>query len=283
MQLVQTAGELAALVEQQKRLGKIVGFVPTMGALHQGHVSLVKRAQAETDFVVVSIFVNPLQFGEGEDFEQYPRTMGVDAGLLSDLGVDVLFAPSVIEVYPKGEDLKKLSAGELGNVFEGASRPGHFDGMLTVVNRLFNLVDPDVVFFGAKDAQQVALVRKMLNEQIRSGQRSPIQLVECETIRDDHGLALSSRNRYLSAEQIEIARSLHAALKKASEFDSRDSALAAGRAALSPEARLDYLELVDADSFEVLDSAKGRKARLIIAAYVGETRLIDNLVIDRTS
>ncbi len=283
MQLVQTAGELAALVEQQKRLGKIVGFVPTMGALHQGHVSLVKRAQAETDFVVVSIFVNPLQFGEGEDFEKYPRTMGVDAGLLSDLEVDVLFAPSVSEVYPKGEDLKKLSAGELGNVFEGASRPGHFDGMLTVVNRLFNLVDPDVVFFGAKDAQQVALVRKMLNEQIRSGQRSPIQLVECETIRDDHGLALSSRNRYLSAEQIEIARSLHAALKKASEFDSRDSALAAGRAALSPEARLDYLELVDADSFEVLDSAKGRKARLIIAAYVGETRLIDNLVIDRTS
>ncbi len=283
MQLVQTAGELAALVEQQKRLGKIVGFVPTMGALHQGHVSLVKRAQAETDFVVVSIFVNPLQFGEGEDFEKYPRTMGVDAGLLSDLEVDVLFAPSVSEVYPKGEDLKKLSAGELGNVFEGASRPGHFDGMLTVVNRLFNLVEPDVVFFGAKDAQQVALVRKMLNEQIRSGQRSPIQLVECETIRDDHGLALSSRNRYLSAEQIEIARSLHAALKKASEFDSRDSALAAGRAALSPEARLDYLELVDADSFEVLDSAKGRKARLIIAAYVGETRLIDNLVIDRTS
>ncbi len=283
MQLLQTAGELAALVEQQKRLGKIVGFVPTMGALHQGHVSLVKRAQAETDFVVVSIFVNPLQFGEGEDFEQYPRTMGVDAGLLSDLEVDVLFAPSVSEVYPKGEDLKKLSAGELGNVFEGASRPGHFDGMLTVVNRLFNLVDPDVVFFGAKDAQQVALVRKMLNEQIRSGQRSPIQLVECETIRDDHGLALSSRNRYLSAEQIEIARSLHAALKKASEFDSRDSALAAGRAALSPEARLDYLELVDADSFEVLDSAKGRKARLIIAAYVGETRLIVNLVIDRTS
>ncbi len=283
MQLVQTAGELAALVEQQKRLGKIVGFVPTMGALHQGHVSLVKRAQAETDFVVVSIFVNPLQFGEGEDFEKYPRTMGVDAGLLSDLEVDVLFAPSVSEVYPKGEDLKKLSAGDLGNVFEGAARPGHFDGMLTVVNRLFNLVDPDVVFFGAKDAQQVALVRKMLNEQIRSGQRSPIQLVECETIRDDHGLALSSRNRYLSAEQIEIARSLHAALKKASEFDSRDSALAAGRAALSPEARLDYLELVDADSFEVLDSAKGRKARLIIAAYVGETRLIDNLVIDRTS
>jgi len=283
MQLVQTAAELAALVDEQKRLGKSVGFVPTMGALHQGHTSLVKRAQQETDFVVVSIFVNPLQFGEGEDFEKYPRTMRVDAGLLSDLEVDVLFAPSVNEVYPKGQELKNLSAGDLGKVFEGASRPGHFDGMLTVVNRLFDLVDPDVVFFGAKDAQQVALVRKMLDVQIRSGQRSPIQLVECETIRDDHGLALSSRNRYLTPEQVDVARSLSAALRKASEFDSRDAAVAAGRAALSPEARLDYLELVDADSFEVLESATGRKARLIIAAYVGETRLIDNLVIDRTS
>ncbi len=283
MQLVQTAAELAALVDEQKRMGKTIGFVPTMGALHQGHASLVKRALEETDFVVVSIFVNPLQFGEGEDFDKYPRTMGVDAGLLSDLEVDVLFAPSFGDVYPKNMELKKLSAGSLGEVFEGAARPGHFDGMLTVVNRLFDLVDPDVVFFGAKDAQQVALVRRMLTEQISSGQRSPIRLVECETIRDEHGLALSSRNRYLSPQQLEVARSLSAALRRASEFESRETALAAGRAALSPEARLDYLELVDADSFEVLESAQGRKARLIIAAFVGETRLIDNLVIDRTS
>lgn len=283
MQMVQSASELAALVDEQKRLGKTIGFVPTMGALHQGHASLVKRALEETDFVVVSIFVNPLQFGEGEDFDKYPRTMGVDAGLLSDLEVDVLFAPSVPEVYPKDLELKKVSAGSLGEVFEGVTRPGHFDGMLTVVNRLFDLVDPDVVFFGAKDAQQVALVRKMLSQQISSGKRSPIRLVECETIRDDHGLALSSRNRYLSAEQVEVARSLSTALRRASEFDTREAALAAGRAALSPEARLDYLELVDADSFEVLESAKGKRARLIIAAYVGETRLIDNLVIDRTS
>ena len=283
MQMVQSAAELAALVDQQKRLGKRIGFVPTMGALHQGHASLVTRAIEETDFVVVSIFVNPLQFGEGEDFDKYPRTLGVDARLLSDLGVDVLFAPSVTDVYPKDQELKKLSAGKLGEVFEGAARPGHFDGMLTVVNRLFDLVDPDVVFFGAKDAQQVALVRRMLSEQIRSGERSPIQLVECETVRDDEGLALSSRNRYLASEQVEVARSLSAALRKASQFESREAALKAGREALNPEARLDYLELVDADSFEVLESAKGRKARLIIAAYVGETRLIDNLVIDRTS
>lgn len=283
MQMVQSAAELAALVDQQKRLGKRIGFVPTMGALHQGHASLVTRAIEETDFVVVSIFVNPLQFGEGEDFDKYPRTLGVDARLLSDLGVEVLFAPSVTDVYPKDQELKKLSAGKLGEVFEGAARPGHFDGMLTVVNRLFDLVDPDVVFFGAKDAQQVALVRRMLSEQIRSGERSPIQLVECDTVRDDEGLALSSRNRYLASEQVEVARSLSAALRKASEFESREAALKAGREALNPEARLDYLELVDADSFEVLESAKGRKARLIIAAYVGETRLIDNLVIDRTS
>jgi pantoate--beta-alanine ligase len=283
MQMVQSASELAALVDEQKRLGKTIGFVPTMGALHQGHASLVKRALEETDFVVVSIFVNPLQFGEGEDFDKYPRTMGVDARLLSDLEVDVLFAPSVGEVYPKDLELKKLSAGSLGEVFEGAARPGHFDGMLTVVNRLFDLVDPDVVFFGAKDAQQVALVRRMLSEQIGSGQRPPIRLVECETVRDTQGLALSSRNRYLSADQVEVARSLSAALRKASEFEVRELALAAGRAALSPEVRLDYLELVDADSFEVLESAKGKRARLIIAAYVGETRLIDNLVIDRTS
>ena len=283
MQMVQSAAELAALVDQQKRLGKRIGFVPTMGALHQGHASLVTRAIEETDFVVVSIFVNPLQFGEGEDFDKYPRTLGVDARLLSDLGVDVLFAPSVTDVYPKDRELKKLSAGKLGEVFEGAARPGHFDGMLTVVNRLFDLVDPDAVFFGAKDAQQVALVRRMLSEQIRSGERSPIQLVECETVRDHEGLALSSRNRYLASEQVEVARSLSAALRKASQFESREAALKAGREALNPEARLDYLELVDADSFEVLESAKGRKARLIIAAYVGETRLIDNLVIDRTS
>lgn len=283
MQMVQSASELAALVDEQKRLGKTIGFVPTMGALHQGHASLVKRALEETDFVVVSIFVNPLQFGEGEDFDKYPRTMGVDARLLSDLEVDVLFAPSVGEVYPKDLELKKLSAGSLGEVFEGAARPGHFDGMLTVVNRLFDLVDPDVVFFGAKDAQQVALVRRMLSEQIGSGQRPPIRLVECETVRDTQGLALSSRNRYLSADQVEVARSLSAALRRASEFEVRELALAAGRAALSPEVRLDYLELVDADSFEVLESAKGKRARLIIAAYVGETRLIDNLVIDRTS
>ena len=283
MQLVQSAAELTQIVESEKRLGKRVGFVPTMGALHQGHASLVNRAKEDADFVVVSIFVNPLQFGAGEDFDKYPRTLGVDARLLSDIGADVLFAPALLDIYPTESPVKKVSAGELGEVFEGKTRPGHFDGMLTVVNRLLDLVNPDVVFFGAKDAQQVALVRKMLSQQVRAGERAPIELVECETVRDEHGLALSSRNRYLSSAQLDIARTLNQALRAAAQFDDRVSALSAGKAALSPEARLDYLELVDADSFEILESAKGKRARLIIAAYVGETRLIDNIVIDRTS
>jgi pantoate--beta-alanine ligase len=283
MDLIYKVSELKAAVEGARSQGKRIGFVPTMGALHEGHVSLVKRAMQETQFVVVSVFVNPLQFGEGEDFDKYPRALGVDANLLAEIGADVLFAPSASEVYPKENPIPSLSAGELGEVFEGKSRPGHFDGMLTVVNRLFNLVEPDAAFFGAKDAQQVALVRKMLAEQIAAGKRSPIQLVECETVRDSHGLALSSRNRFLSAHEVEIARTISAALMAGAGHESSAKSKAAALAVLDPDAKLDYLELVDADSFEVLDSAAGKKARLIIACMVGQTRLIDNLVIDRTA
>lgn len=283
MELVYKISDLRSQVSRARSEGKRIGFVPTMGALHEGHASLVRRALQETQFVVVSVFVNPLQFGEGEDFDKYPRALGVDANLLADLGADVLFAPAASEVYPKDNPIAQLLAGELGKVFEGASRPGHFDGMLTVVNRLFDLVEPDAVFFGAKDAQQVALVRRMLAEQISSGNRPPIRLVECETVRDDSGLALSSRNRFLSASELLVAQSLSAALRSGAYFSGAAEIKKAALAALNPEAKLDYLELVDADSFEVLDSAEGKKARLIIACMVGQTRLIDNLVIDRTA
>lgn len=283
MELIHKVAELQAAVEKARSDGKRIGFVPTMGALHDGHASLIKQALAETQFVVVSVFVNPLQFGEGEDFDKYPRALGVDANLLGELGADVLFAPSAAEIYPKDQPVVKLSAGELGEKFEGKSRPGHFDGMLTVVNRLFNLVGPDAVFLGAKDAQQVALVRQMLSEQISSGMRAPIRLVECETIRDQHGLALSSRNRFLSASDVPVARTISAALAAGAKYTLATEMKAAAQKVLSPEAKLDYLELVDADSFEVLDSAAGKKARLIIACRVGQTRLIDNLVIDRTA
>lgn len=283
MDLIYKVSDLKAAVENARAEGKRIGFVPTMGALHEGHASLVQKALQETQFVVVSVFVNPLQFGEGEDFDKYPRALGVDANLLSELGADVLFAPSAAEIYPKENPIAKVSAGELGTVFEGKSRPGHFDGMLTVVNRLFNLVEPDIAFFGAKDAQQVALVRRMLSDQVAQGKRSPIKLVECETVRDSHGLALSSRNRFLSTGEVLIARTISAALKAGAEHELADKSKEAAVAVLSPEAKLDYLELVDADSFEVLDSAAGKRARLIIACMVGQTRLIDNLLIDRTA
>lgn len=283
MELIYKISDLRARVSQARSEGKRIGFVPTMGALHEGHASLVRRALQDTQFVVVSVFVNPLQFGEGEDFDKYPRALGVDANLLGELGADVLFAPSASEVYPKDNPTAQLSAGELGKVFEGASRPGHFDGMLTVVNRLFDLVEPDAVFFGAKDAQQVALVRRMLSEQIASGDRPPIRLVECETVRDVSGLALSSRNRFLSPTEVVVAQSLSAALNAGAEYSDAEDIKKAALSALSPEAKLDYLELVDANSFEVLDSAEGKRARLIIACMVGQTRLIDNLVIDRTA
>jgi pantoate--beta-alanine ligase len=253
-----------------------------MGALHQGHLSLVELAQKRCDFVVVSVFVNPLQFGANEDFDKYPRTLGIDANLLSDHDVDVLFAPSPAEVYPASSPVKQLTAGEIGEKFEGEVRPGHFDGMLTVVNRLFDIVAPDCVFFGQKDAQQVALVKQMLTEQITTGRRSPIELVVGETIRNESGLALSSRNKFLTERDMPAALSLSRALLAGEKGTTRQEVLALARAEISPEAKLEYLELVDADSFEPTEPGSS-KAALIVAAKVGEVRLIDNVYIDRKS
>ena len=282
MQLIHSVSELRNLISQQRSNGARIGFVPTMGALHQGHLSLVELAQKRCDFVVVSVFVNPLQFGANEDFDKYPRTLGIDANLLSDHDVDVLFAPSPAEVYPASSPVKQLTAGEIGEKFEGEVRPGHFDGMLTVVNRLFDIVAPDCVFFGQKDAQQVALVKQMLNQQITSGRRSPIELVVGETIRNESGLALSSRNKFLTERDMPVALSLSRALFAGEKGTTRQEVLALARAEISPEAKLEYLELVDADSFEPTEPGL-TKAALIVAAKVGEVRLIDNVYIDRKS
>ncbi|MEN9953454.1 MAG: hypothetical protein RL028_56 [Actinomycetota bacterium] len=282
MQLIHSASELRSLISQQRSNGARIGFVPTMGALHQGHLSLVELAQKRCDFVAVSVFVNPLQFGANEDFDKYPRTLGIDANLLSDHDVDVLFAPSPAEVYPASSPVKQLTAGEIGDKFEGEVRPGHFDGMLTVVNRLFDIVAPDCVFFGQKDAQQVALVKQMLTEQITTGRRSPIELVVGETIRNESGLALSSRNKFLTERDMPAALSLSRALFAGEKGTTRQEVLALARAEISPEAKLEYLELVDADSFEPTEPGSS-KAALIVAAKVGEVRLIDNVYIDRKS
>ena len=282
MQLIHSVSELRQLISQQRGSGARIGFVPTMGALHQGHLSLVQLAQQRCDFVVVSVFVNPLQFGANEDFDTYPRTLGIDANLLSDHDVDVLFSPSPAEVYPASSPVKQLSAGAMGEKFEGEVRPGHFDGMLTVVNRLFDIVTPDCVFFGQKDAQQVALVKQMLSQQISSGRRSPIELVVGKTIRNESGLALSSRNKFLTDKDIPAALSLSKALFAGEKGNSREEVLELARAEISPEAKLEYLELVDADSFEPTEPGLTRAA-LIVAAKVGEVRLIDNVYIDRKS
>ena len=280
MLLAHTNKELRVAVRAARAAGKRIGFVPTMGALHQGHISLVKLAQQQTDFVVVSVFVNPKQFGEGEDFDKYPRTLALDARLLTDHGVDVLYAPSVEEVYPKDKVVRQLTAGPIGADFEGASRPGHFDGMLTVVSRLFDLVEPDTVFFGQKDAQQVALVRQMLEEQVTSGERAPVKLVIGPTVRSDSGLALSSRNKFLADADMPAALSLSKALFAGSKGLSRDQVLSLARAEISPEAKLEYLELVDQVSFEPTELTD-KPATLIVAARLGSVRLIDNVLIDR--
>lgn len=282
MQLIHSVSELRQSISQKRASGARIGFVPTMGALHQGHLSLVQLAQERCDFVVVSVFVNPLQFGANEDFDTYPRTLGIDANLLSDHDVDVLFAPSPSEVYPAAAPVKQLTAGAIGEGFEGESRPGHFDGMLTVVNRLFDIVEPECVFFGQKDAQQVALVKQMLSEQISSGRRAPIELVVGETIRNESGLALSSRNKFLTAQDMPAALSLSKALFAGEKGSTRQQVLELARAEISPEAKLEYLELVDADSFEPTEPGLTRAA-LIVAAKVGEVRLIDNVYIDRKS
>ena len=281
MLLAHTNIDLHDAVKVARAAGKRIGFVPTMGALHQGHISLVKLAKEQTDFVVVSVFVNPKQFGEGEDFDKYPRTLALDARLLTDHGVDVLYAPSVEEVYPKDKPVRQLTAGPIGADFEGASRPGHFDGMLTVVSRLFDLVEPDAVFFGQKDAQQVALVRQMLKEQVTTGERAPVKLVIGPTVRSGAGLALSSRNKFLVEADMPAALSLSKALFAGAKGSTRDQVLSLARAEISPEAKLEYLELVDQVSFEPTDLTD-KPATLIVAAKVGSVRLIDNVAIDRT-
>lgn len=275
MQRVTSLNELSAAVEEAKARGLQVAFVPTMGALHDGHLSLIKEARRHTTFVVVSIFVNPLQFGAGEDFEKYPRTIEEDAEKLSEAAVDVLFTPTVNDLY-RGNMNVSESAGHLGEIYEGAARPEHFDGMLTVVSRLFEAVKPDYAVFGAKDAQQIFLIRQLAAKKFPA-----LQIIEAPTIREESGLAMSSRNRFLSPENRAVAENLAAALRagEAASTAGPASAVQAARNQMlkAPEAKLDYVALVDADTFEPVTDGFSGRAILLIAAVVGETRLIDNL------
>jgi pantoate--beta-alanine ligase len=267
----------AALAESAGRRGVVM----TMGALHEGHLSLVRRARELADQVVVTVFVNPLQFGPQEDLERYPRDLAADVALLAGAGADLVFAPAVAEMFPNGEPSVTVSAGPLGDRLEGAHRPGHFDGVLTIVLRLCHLTRPDVALFGQKDAQQLVAVRRMVVD-LDVG----VQVVACPTVRDADGVALSSRNDYLDGEQRGTARalysSLQAARRAADDGAGADRVRRAAEAVLRAAAGLavDYVALVSPDTAEdVADDHRG-PALLAIAARVGSTRLIDNEMMD---
>jgi pantoate--beta-alanine ligase len=280
-----TRAELqAALTGGRRARSGPLGFVPTMGALHAGHVSLMRRARAEVGpdgAVVVSIFVNPTQFGPGEDLDRYPRTLGADLEVCAAAGVDVVFTPSVAEMYPTSGDRAgstsvTVDPGPLGGVLEGASRPGHFAGVLTVVAKLFGLVRPDVAVFGEKDYQQLALIRRMAADLCLG-----VEVCGAETVREADGLAMSSRNRYLGADERKEALALSGSLfaARSAAHEGRTAALDAARAVLRQThlVDLDYLEVTDPD----LGPAPERgPARMLIAARVGSTRLIDNVALD---
>ncbi len=251
--------------------------VMTMGALHDGHLALIQAARQAAKTVIVTIFVNPLQFGPTEDFSRYPRTLEEDLKLCEAADVDVVFAPSVEEVYPGGTPMVMVDPGPMGEVLEGAFRPGHFAGMLTVVNKMLNLTTPDVAFFGQKDAQQLALIRRMALDF-----NLPVEIVGVRTVREPDGLALSSRNRYLSAAERQTALAISRALAEGATQPTVPAILAAARTVLDEAARaepplvLDYLALVEPGNFhEARDDYSGN-AILALAARVGTTRLIDN-------
>jgi pantoate--beta-alanine ligase len=271
--VVETIAELRTALE-----GRTVALVPTMGALHEGHLALVDRASELAETVVVSIFVNPLQFGPSEDLDKYPRTLADDLAKLEAAGVAFVFAPSVAEMYPNGSSETKVTAGHVGTLYEGRSRPGHFDGMLTVVAKLLGIVRPAFVLFGQKDAQQVFLVQRMVAD---LNVASSVEVVQ--TVREESGLALSSRNRYLDEREKRAALALSTALEAAQSSGDRgiDAVLAAAQSVLMDEhlVRLDYLSVVNPATFLPVDDDYRGKARVLVAAHVGDTRLIDNELI----
>ncbi|WGT26560.1 pantoate--beta-alanine ligase [Pseudomonas marginalis] len=278
MNTVKTVRELRAAVAHARKAGKRIGFVPTMGNLHSGHASLVSKAVQQADFVVASIFVNPLQFGAGEDLDKYPRTLAADQEKLLQAGCNLLFAPTVEEMYPGGmTGQTRVSVPQLSEGLCGASRPGHFEGVATVVSKLFNMVQPDMAVFGQKDYQQLAVIRAMVHDL-----NMPIQIIGEPTVRADDGLALSSRNGFLSEEQRAIAPVLYRSLSQiAAAIKNGDHDFARLRAEQVRQIeaaglRLDYLEVRQGVHLRAA-TAEDRDIVILVAAFLGTTRLIDNL------
>lgn len=279
MELVRRVPLMKEVVRQARGRERKIGFVPTMGALHDGHLSLIRRVKELCEVSIVSVFVNPLQFALGEDFERYPRTLSADVDACIAEGVDYVFAPSADEIYPPGSE-SRVELPELASRLEGRSRPGHFTGVATVVLKLFNIVQPDVAAFGQKDAQQFAVVRRMVTDLMLD-----VELLVLPIVRDEQGLALSSRNGFLTPEQRELAQRIPRALEAGREVArdggrQADRVIEAARAVLGNDGALeiDYVELVDAETFAPVDELRDGML-LLVAARVGETRLIDNTFI----
>jgi pantoate--beta-alanine ligase len=279
MNVIDTVAELRAALREPRRAGRVIGLVPTMGAFHEGHLSLMRRARRDCDVVVVSLFVNPAQFNDPADLEKYPRDRERDEALAAEIGVDHLFAPSIDEVYPPGF-ATTVSVDGLTETLEGAHRGrGHFDGVTTVVTKLFNMVGPDVAFFGQKDAQQALVIRRLVRDL-----DIPVRIEVCPTVREPDGLALSSRNAHLSPEERARAAVLHRALdtvRDAVVAGERDAgALRAQAVAQLSSAQIepDYVEFVSSDTLEPVATID-RDVLVVLAAHVGDTRLIDNQLI----
>lgn len=278
MKVVSTKNELINLINDYKKSGKNIGFVPTMGALHQGHLSLVKTCKDNCDIAVVSVFVNPTQFNDPDDLKRYPRTPEKDSALLESADCDIAFFPSVEEIYPE-KDTRKFDFGYLETVMEGAKRPGHFNGVGQVVSRLFDMVKPDKAFFGMKDFQQVAIIKNMVQQLNYS-----LEIIPCPIIREESGLALSSRNALLDYEHKKNAPHIYATLKKARNLASRMNVNELKKWITdeinnNPFLETEYVEIVDETTLKVVNDwqEKGTKVACV-AVYAGKIRLIDNII-----
>jgi len=284
MEIINRRQRMSSVARKIRReQDRTIGLVPTMGALHEGHLSLVREARRMCDVVVVSVFVNPTQFGPSEDYEDYPRDLTKDTALLTDYNVDYIFAPAAEEIYPK-DFSTYVNVGGLSKLLEGESRPGHFRGVATVVAILLNTVRPDFAFFGQKDAQQAVIIKRMVRDLAFD-----TEIVVSPTVREDSGLAISSRNLYLDAEEQQSAAVIHRALKQAKEIYKKGERHA-GKIAESvratietePRVRVDYVSVVDAETLEKLDKLDERPMLVAVAAYVGKTRLIDNTMLNKS-
>lgn len=280
MKIFETILQMRGACRAVKLAGKRIGLVPTMGALHEGHLSLVRTAKAQSDVVAVSIFVNPTQFGPNEDFSKYPRTFERDRELLESEGVDLLFAPSVDEMYPAGT-VTYVTVEGLSEKLCGRTRPGHFRGVTTVVAKLFHATEPDIAYFGQKDAAQVAVIRRMVRDLL-----FPIEIAVCPIVRELDGLAMSSRNAYLDPQQHKAALVLSRSLAEVQNRFARgerdpQKLIEAGKRIMATEtsARLDYFEMVDPETLETCQP-RWKTALVAVAAFVGTTRLIDNIVLN---